>query len=144
MTETFFPTVITIMKTLTHPVPLFLPEDKPVKINPIIAREKYDSVYFWQPVWRAAGFIVLVPLTIMLLAGGILFWLPKAPVISARENDATPIQVAQTGLSTMKRMVGDDQAWASAIEQEYKQTHISDASIAVCNPYNDTFVSSVR
>ena len=73
-----------------------------------------------------------------------MFWLPKAPVISARENDATPIQIAQTGLSTMKRMVGDDAAWASAIEQEYKQTHSSEAPVATCNPYNDTFVSSVR
>ena len=63
----------------------------------------------------------LVIVTLVFL-GGLFFWasqLGHAFVIN--DNDQSELAIARSSLQTMKRMVGDQQAWSQSIQEEYNR-----------------------
>lgn len=62
-------------------------------------------------------------LTLMILVGGLFFWASQiGPVFGSNDSsNRSELEVARSGLQTMKRMAGDQQAWAQSIKEEYNR-----------------------
>lgn len=59
---------------------------------------------------------------LLILAGGLLFWFSEfSATFASGRSDQSQFEVADSGLQTMKQMVGDDQVWAVSIQKEYER-----------------------
>lgn len=65
-------------------------------------------------------------ITVLVFVGGLFFWasqLSNGFVVHA--SDQSELAIARSALQTMKRMVGDQQAWSQSIQEEYNRIVVS-------------------
>ncbi|KKR37767.1 MAG: hypothetical protein UW46_C0006G0034 [Candidatus Yanofskybacteria bacterium GW2011_GWF1_44_227] len=80
----------------------------------------YTSLHFWRPILKAAGIVIFLGVVILLLVGGVIFGASQfVTIFSSSTEAADQTRLAQAGLETMKKMVGDQEAWSAAIKSEY-------------------------
>jgi hypothetical protein len=98
----------------------------------------------WKPVVAGLTLLTAPVAFLMIVIGGILFWVPHMPLIAHGHTDMTQLEVAQNGIGTMKKMVGNNGAWAEAIKQEYERVYGADSTkaYAACGNATTSFNSA--
>ncbi len=88
-------------------------------------QEKYWEVRPWKPFALGIALLALPIIFLMLIIGGILFWMPHMtlPGIANARPAPEDSELARDGLGTMKKMVSDNDAWSAAIKQEYEKIY---------------------
>jgi len=111
--------------------------------------QNYWEVKPWQPVLAGLSVIAVPIIFLILLIGGIFFWMPRFDSLSrfnASSSGGNDVEVAQAGLGTMKKMVGDKAVWSAAIKQEYDRLYPSDtsggqAAATSCNSFSSNVIN---
>jgi len=76
----------------------------------------------WKPIIAGVAMLVTPVLFLILIVGGILFWMPHISFAHSQTNQSE-LQIAQNGIATMRKMVGNNEAWSQAIKQEYDRLY---------------------
>ncbi len=92
---------------------------------------------------RPLGYLVLGLFSVLILIGGTFFWSSQFSgfLLGAADN-ANETEVAQAGLATIQRMVGNSTVWSLAIAHEYNQLSLSKTSVPVAGRYGTNFVDA--
>ncbi len=101
----------------------------------------------WQksrPVLFLASSLLIVVM-MLTLAGGVLFWgyeLSSVFAGSSNSSGQTELQVAESGLQNVKRMVGDQRVWSESIQNEYNKLFANQSSKTqpVVYTHEDNFI----
>ena len=84
----------------------------------------------------SASFIMLVTLT-----GGLFFWANQfSYAFEDRGSDQSQLETANSGLQTMKRMVGDQQIWSKSIQEEYDRLFSAQSIKTQPLNYSENFI----
>ncbi len=84
--------------------------------------DEYLERWSKKPTSFALGASLLSFVACMMLVGSMFFWASQiSPAFASRQTDQDELQRARTGLQTIKRMIGDDQAWSRSIQEEYNR-----------------------
>lgn len=107
----------------------------------LITVNKYLNYWSKRPttfMFSGSLIILIVGLT---LVGGVLFWMPGfGYTLAGQHSNQSKLETADSGLQTMKRMVGDNQIWSASIQKEYNKLFINQPP-EISTDYNDNFVS---
>ncbi|MEK9158252.1 MAG: hypothetical protein AAB638_03695 [Patescibacteria group bacterium] len=87
--------------------------------------DEYVERWIKKPTSFALGASLLGFVACMILVGSMFFWASQiAPAFASQQTDQDELQRARTGLQTIKRMIGDEQAWSRSIQEEYNRLSI--------------------
>ena len=77
---------------------------------------------FLKPIVKMLGIVAGGILFLLLIVGGIIFWMPNIPNIvdafASSGGNQNQLETAQQLINSMKRMVSDSNAWATAVKEE--------------------------
>lgn len=83
----------------------------------------------------------LILVTALILAGGLVFWVSQSSfVFAASHSNQDQLEIARSGLETMKKMVGDKQIWSESIQEEYNKIFAASATKTSAVSYGDNYV----
>lgn len=103
-----------------------------------------ETVEYLNRWYRTSNFSVrsISLLVIMVLsAGGLLFWSSQFDnAFTIYSGNQGELELAKSGLQTMKRMVSDQTAWSEAVKEEYNRIITRERSMYFS--YQDNFVGS--
>jgi hypothetical protein len=84
-----------------------------------------DNVIKYLIQWyHRQSFLMLSSLAMVAIVvlGGLFFWASQfSHALTDRESEETQLELANSGLQTIKRMVGDNEIWAQSIQKEYNK-----------------------
>jgi hypothetical protein len=80
----------------------------------------------------------------IIFSGGLFFWASQFSYVFGRSSNQNQLQVARSGLQTMKRMVGDKQIWSESVKEEYNKIFSDQAivTLPMNNSYDSNFIKS--
>lgn len=106
----------------------------------LITVNKYLNYWSKRPttfVFSSSLIILIMGLT---LVGGVLFWMSGfGYALGDQHGNQSQLETADSGLQTMKRMVGDNQIWSESIQKEYNKLFLNQP-LETSDNYNDNFV----
>ena len=90
-----------------------------------LLQDATEDLVTWSIYWSKKPTLLLISVSlviIMTLAGGLFFWVSQfSNVFANHSSDQSELELARSGLQTMKRMVGDQRAWSESIQEEYNR-----------------------
>jgi len=106
----------------------------------LIIINKYLNYWSERPktfIFSSSLIILLMTLT---LVGGVLFWMSSLGyAFGGQQSNQSQSETADSGLQTMKRMVGDNQIWSKSIQKEYNRLFLDQPINIPIMSYNDNF-----
>ncbi|KKS13194.1 MAG: hypothetical protein A2735_02875 [Candidatus Yanofskybacteria bacterium RIFCSPHIGHO2_01_FULL_41_21] len=79
-------------------------------------------------------------LAIIVFTGGLFFWSSQLSFVFGRNYNQNELAVARSGLQTIKRMVGDQQAWSKSIQEEYNRIFVGNTTKMQPISYGESFI----
>lgn len=108
---------------------------------------KHLASWYQRPIKVLLGGFLIVLVVMLTLVGGVFFWTTKfSSAFLTQANDRGELEIARSGLQTMKRMVSDPQAWSDSVKEEYNKLFavrpVEAELTAGDASYDDNFVDS--
>lgn len=97
--------------------------------------------WFREPTFLMGSVSFLI---VVVMIGGMLFWASHFVYsFKDRSSSETELEVAVSGLETIKRMVGDDSVWSETIQAEYNRIFPNKVQVSEtsCASYDYGFIS---